>query len=101
MAEVGDIFVAIWGYDQTNADFFQVIAKTNKGVKVRHIKNKQEESPAGSMSGYATPIKDDFDGPLKSKKLAMGPYGEYFNAGDSMGTAKKWGGNPVAVSWYA
>jgi len=32
---VGDFFVCSWGYDQTNVDFFKVVALTPKGVKVQ------------------------------------------------------------------
>ena len=46
MAEVGDIYVATWGWEQTNADFFQVIEKTKRdeiGKKIT-ILNAQYES---------------------------------------------------------
>lgn len=36
--KVGDIFVASWGYDQTNVDFYEVVGvPTNKSVRVREI----------------------------------------------------------------
>jgi hypothetical protein len=35
--KVGAIFYAAWGYDQTNVDFYEVVALTPKGVKVRRI----------------------------------------------------------------
>lgn len=36
--KVGDIFSATWGYDQTNVDFFQVIALVGeKSVRVREV----------------------------------------------------------------
>lgn len=33
--KVGDFFVSSWGYDQTNIDFYKVVAVTPKGVKVQ------------------------------------------------------------------
>jgi hypothetical protein len=33
--EVGTFFYSSWGYDQTNVDFYKVIALTPKGVKVQ------------------------------------------------------------------
>jgi len=30
--KVGDVFVATWGYDQTNVNYFEVIGKTKAGV---------------------------------------------------------------------
>ncbi len=37
MVQVGDIFYASWGYDQTNVDFMQVVevSKTGKTVKCK------------------------------------------------------------------
>ena len=100
--KTGDIFVATWGYEQTNADFFQVINVGKKSVKVRHIKKKTIESPAGSMSGYASPIKNAFDSDVKTKRLRYSSIlnNWMFKAEDSMGDAEKWDGKPVNVSWY-
>jgi hypothetical protein len=101
MVVVGDIFVSTWGWEQTNADFFQVVGLTPKGVKVRHIKSKITESSPQSMSGSALPIKNAFDGDVKTKRLRNNYLGEtVFDAGESMGTAELWDGNPVGVSWY-
>ena len=35
--EVGDIFRASWGYDQTNIDYYKVVRKTKKMVEVVEI----------------------------------------------------------------
>lgn len=100
MAKIGDIFVATWGYDQTNADFFQVVGTTAKGVKVRHIKSK-ENVDGQSMTGTAVPIKNAFDGAVKTRKIYMFYDQEHFNAGESYGSAEPWDGNPVHISTYA
>lgn len=99
---IGAIFVATWGYDQTNADFFQVVGIGKKSIKVRHIESKTIETP-GEMSGHAIPLKDHFDGPVKTKIVRWSDtFNTYdFNAGDSMGSAELWDGKPVAISWYA
>lgn len=34
---VGAIFVESWGYDQTNIDYYEVIATTRTGVRLRKI----------------------------------------------------------------
>ena len=99
----GDIFVSTWGYDQTNATFFQVIKTTAKSVKVRKIQKRQWESPKGSMSGYAMPLKNRFDkrdGQLRTKRIYYYDNQPRFQAGDSYGSARKWNGRPVSVSWY-
>ncbi len=100
--EVGDILVATWGYDQTNADFFQVVKiPSDKSLTVRHIKKKQYEDPPQSMSGYAAPIKDSFDGKPTTRRIYYFMDRIHINVGDSMGSAEKWNGKPVAVTWYA
>jgi hypothetical protein len=101
---VGDIFINTWGYDQTNADFWQVVWKTAKGLKLRRINSREVET--GFMCGRATPIKDSF---VNDKEVLKYPE-EYI--GDSClsgtiwinfeyGAWKLWDGKPVSCSWYA
>lgn len=99
MVNNGDIFVATWGYEQTNADFYQVIAVTPKGVRIRHIKSK-EKTEGSSMSGYAVPIKDAFDGSPKTKRITIYDGEENIRIDSSQGLANKWDGNPVGISTY-
>lgn len=56
--KVGDIFYNSWGYEQTNVDFYQVVAVTEKSVKVREIGQHAEET--AFMSGRTTAKKDHF-----------------------------------------
>lgn len=53
--KVGDVFVASWGYDQTNIDYFQVVSTTMAGVYVRPIYAKTVDSGYGS--DYVVPAK--------------------------------------------
>lgn len=53
--KVGDVFVASWGYDQTNIDYFQVVSTTMAGVYVRPIYAKTVGSDRGS--DYVVPAK--------------------------------------------
>jgi len=100
MAKAGDIFVATWGYDQTNANFFQVTNVTTKSVKVRPIKSKTIDKKDQSMTSHAIPMKNSFDGASKTKRIYLYEGREMFQAGDSMGSAEEWDGQPVAISWY-
>jgi hypothetical protein len=54
--KVGDIFSASWGYEQTNVDFFQVIALVGEcSVRVREVYPKMvDESPTCSMAADRT-----------------------------------------------
>lgn len=44
--KLGDILVMSWGYDQTNIDFYQVIAVTKASVRLRKIEGKRIDGRA-------------------------------------------------------
>ena len=99
--EIGDILYTSWGYDQTNVEFFQVVGKTAKTIKVREIGADVRET--GFMCGYSMPVKDDFqDRPwygngrneftVQCRRYMRSPiYGGLW----------KWDGKPKYTSWYA
>lgn len=49
--EIGTIFCASWGYDQTNVDFYKVIRKTAAMVEVVEVGQKMLEA-TGFMAEY-------------------------------------------------
>lgn len=65
---VGDIFHTCWGYDQTNIDFYQVVALKGKHTMVlRGLAEKCELD--ASWNGKTRPVRDEFrDG------YGSGPY---------------------------
>lgn len=95
--KVGDIMVSSWGWEQTNVDFYQVVAVTRAFVYVRQISS--ENTSIGDMRGTCMPVKDSFmsdDAPARYKcnndnaiKLA------------SYARATKWDGNPKSWTSYA
>lgn len=96
--EIGDIYVASWGYDQTNVDFYQVIEKIGKRtVIVKELTQDMVQGSAGHMSGSVTPRKDDFlnDDTFKRR---VGQYGIKISVCQQ---AHKWDGTPMYKSWYA
>jgi len=101
---LNDVFVNIWGYDQTNANFYQVVGRTDKMIIVREIAKTVPEEK-GFMTGDVMPIRNRFIGsPVRRR-----PY--RYGAGSSLsgtiylpseyGSAQLWDGKPVNVSWYA
>ena len=52
--KVGDVFHMSWGYDQTNNDFFQVIAVTKKKAYVVEVCPDYESSATGPMAENRT-----------------------------------------------
>jgi hypothetical protein len=59
--KVGDFFEESWGYDQTNADFYQVVKVSTSGktVWMRHVRT--EVVRANESAEYLTPVVDGFD----------------------------------------
>jgi hypothetical protein len=55
---VGDVLYTSWGYDQTNVEFFEVVAVKGKMVTVRQIGATYEQT--GSMSGSVIPCPGQF-----------------------------------------
>ena len=49
--KVGDILYISWGYEQTNLDFFQVVATTEKSIRIVEVSMKvKEQNGVSSMS---------------------------------------------------
>ncbi|MDE9429863.1 hypothetical protein [Xenorhabdus bovienii] len=69
---VNDVLASSWGYEQTNVNFYQVIAlHGKKTVIVRKISAKTRED--GNMSGYKKPVLNDFIGePLRRQVKEYG-----------------------------
>lgn len=122
--QVGDIFSASWGYDQTQVDFFQVIALVGEtSVRVREVYPKMiDETPTCSMAADRTYqltkdilppvtrsvfIKDQEKGDLKRIKPGYNSDPEeakkhcYFYL-DTFASAYKCNGETVTAyeSWY-
>ncbi|EAT0477748.1 MULTISPECIES: hypothetical protein [Enterobacteriaceae] len=55
---LGDIFVSIWGYEQTNVHFYQVVGVAGKStVKLREVESREVPDHKDAYSGekYAKP----------------------------------------------
>lgn len=69
--QVGDVMHCSWGWEQTNNDFYQVIAVKNKSVVVRKIAKHYEAS--GWAQGNVTPLPNQFlpDAEPITRKVTM------------------------------
>lgn len=67
--KVGDMFCDIWGYEQTNVDFYQVVdLKGSITVVLKPV--KKNARMIGDMSYMVSPIKDDFlEGKYKTRLM--------------------------------
>lgn len=97
-AKVGDVLYFTWGYDQTNAEFFQVVAVGDKTIAVRPLKQKVVES-----YGNYDKVRPDvghFSGPAVKKVPQMSGTSYYVRF--DHGAGRLWEGQPVSqTSAYA
>ena len=100
----GDIVYRTWGYEQTNADFYRVVATTPKAVRIEPLRAIETEHRPFAMSGHAVPdLEAPPTGPAQLKRLVVGRdgTGEAAVRIDSYSSAIRWHGRPVGISWYA
>ena len=70
--KVGDIFCATWGYDQTNNDFFQVIALVGEtSVRVREVVPPVISSKATSWASEDRVVKTSDIGMLPPSPFSV------------------------------
>lgn len=68
--KVGDIFVDSWGYEQTNIDMYEVVAKPSpKTVVVREIGYETVEGSEGHMCENVRAVPGSFIGKEMKKRL--------------------------------
>ena len=93
----GDIFVASWGWEQTNIDAYQVVAKKGATVTLREITTASVEGTEGFMSDQCVPVKDAFIGGEFKKRIT----GKYINIDDVRMASLAEEGKTFYRSWYA
>lgn len=68
--EVGDVLKALWGYDQTNIDFYEVVNVIGKYVEIREI--AQESKETDWCQGKCIPILGSFISEPMKRKVSEG-----------------------------
>lgn len=92
--KVGDIFRSSWGYDQTNIDYYQVIAVSGKTATVCAIGSLSESD--GYLQGNCVPAPNQFIG--KPFKKLIQKYSETSEAHFKVNSfSNAWKIEPVAV----
>ena len=91
---VGEILYSSWGWEQTNIDFYQVMAIRGCTVQLRQLDQRTTED--GYMCGTTIPLFDVFKGKAHTPRLTKNNIRI-----DSYRTAWKWDGQPLRCSWYA
>lgn len=70
--KVGDLFRSTWGYNTTHHDWYEVVATTPAGVRVRELlKNKDSDDGNNGFTPLVWPATGDhrFAGPVKFKRV--------------------------------
>lgn len=91
--QVGDILVSTWGYDQTNVNFYEVVAAGDKEVTIREIGQKVVRDD-GYGSELVEPTPGRYVG-APMRKRPSGSGGHTYVRLTSFSSARKWEGKPV------
>lgn len=94
----GDFLEYIWGYDQTNVDFYKVLSRKGDTVTLRKVENKTIKFDKSRLASLEVPSDKFVDAPFKkrvvdgwkSQEVSM-PYG----------ICVPWDGKPVEATHYA
>jgi len=94
--KVGEILKSSWGYEQTNVDFYQVVAvPSNKSIVIREIARSCRAT--GDMTGETLPVPDSF----KSEPMRfIVRFGGYISI-KKYAVASRWDRTPAYYSTYA
>jgi len=98
---VGEIVYSVWGYEQTNVDFYEVVrVPSARSAVVRKIDQDTTENAPGSMTGKTTPKQGQFEGTAKETTHRAAGLHSLNGGKSSRGDLQKWDGTPRNVSWY-
>jgi hypothetical protein len=70
--KIGDLFCSSWGYDQTNIDYFEVVAVSGSMMTVREL--KQSTAETGWMTGRCVPLPGQYRGEPKRVRAQKGGF---------------------------
>ncbi len=94
--QVGDILYGSWGYEQTNAEFYEVVGLPSaKQVEIRELAKKSVREEQGA--DYVVPVPRKYIGPVLRKIPGVGGIKI-----ESYLTVSKWDGKPkyeTASGW--
>lgn len=98
---VGDIFDYQWGYDQTQTEYWLVVAKQGRRVVIRELAQEAVPGSQGFMCESRIPIPDKFLNDKTETKLVQWTSDGKAYLAQPYGWCSKWKGRPLNTSWYA
>ena len=91
---VGDVLYTVWGYDQTNVDFYQVVEVLPKSIRIQKlIANSSDRG--GPEGGYKQPVRYAFAKDSKPTLHHLSPSGNVCTGRHGL---TKWDGRPKHCS---
>lgn len=118
--KVDDILHHSWGYEQTNCDFYQVVAVKGQSVSLRKIAHRQVSGGGAAMSAMVMPILGQYVDTSNNAiekheargrdpdKVIVKRVQAHFNGSQlryfvstPYGFCSLWDGAPCYESWYA
>jgi hypothetical protein len=97
--KVGDILNSCWGYDQTNREFYQVVAVGNRSLKLRRIGCESVRTTSW-CSDEVSPIKDKFiKDEVHRVNIVVWGTGGYSIKSPIYGNLHKYEGGTLNRSW--
>ena len=102
-ADVGDILVSSWGYDQTNKTFYRVMKRTARTVWLQQMHSELANGEEGFMQGHSLPTAVDPRAKVRRRKVhlpAESGMSEVAVRLSSYEWARPWTGKPEWISWY-
>jgi hypothetical protein len=95
--QIGHILKSSWGYDQTNVDYYEVVALKGKTMVVlREIGLQSVGGECGAMSDKVMPVAGEYIGEPFNKRVAVDGYVKI----SSCQYARLWDCTPDHRSWY-
>ena len=86
--DIGDFIKNVWGQDQTNVDFYEVVAVKPKSIDIRKVKSKVVKE--GDTTEYVVPIEGNYTDNQMTKRVQSKNTVKM-----DYGVGIKWDGNPV------
>ncbi len=97
---LGDVLCGSWGWEQTNVEFFEVVAvKSGKTVVIRPV-GKTKDYDDNGMTGRAVPKKGEFVGEASTVRVSVGNRIRA-SVGFLFVGVGPWNGEPVVFTEYA
>ena len=90
--QIGDILYSSWGYDQTNIDFYEVVAVSGKAVAIREIGSRVVSDDG--LHEKVVPMRGKYTGPVLKKIPSKGYGGKPSIRLNSYSFAYPWDGKP-------